>query len=237
VNYLRMDSPLPRVAIAVPSGDMVHADFALAYAQLCMASAGLKLQLITVKSSIVAEARNNGVKYAKDFGADFLLFLDSDMLFPPTALLRLLLHKKDIVGATYTKRVAPFQILGTSLAGQPTASGDLLEMQRIPSGCLLVKMHVFDKLSKPYFRFETDTDGAIVGEDYVFCDRARAAGFRIWCDAVMSREIGHIGQQVYRLPPTGSHATALLGVDRLSRQCAVTGVTNPDIATPVEQTN
>jgi hypothetical protein len=206
---MKMDSPLPRVAIAVPSGDMVHADFALAYAQLCMASAGLKLQLITVKSSIVAQARNDGVEHARNFGADFIFFLDSDMVFPPTALFRLLLHRKDIVGATYTKRVAPFVVLGTRLAEQPTVpSGELLEMQRIPTGCLLIKMNVFDKLSKPYFRFETNADGAIVGEDYVFCDRAREAGFRIWCDAVMSREIGHIGQTVHRLPDAALHDTA-----------------------------
>ncbi|HUN98810.1 MAG TPA: glycosyltransferase family A protein, partial [Bradyrhizobium sp.] len=99
-----MDTALPRVAIAVPSGDMVHADFAMAYAQLCMTSAGLPLQLVTVKSSIVAQARNNGVEHAKDFKADFIFFLDSDMVFPPTTLLHLLLHRKDIVGATYTKR-------------------------------------------------------------------------------------------------------------------------------------
>jgi hypothetical protein len=204
-----MDSPLPRVAIAVPSGDMVHADFAMAYAQLCLASAGLPLQLITVKSSIVAQARNNAVELARDFKADFLFFLDSDMLFPPTTLFRLLLHGKDIVGATYTKRVAPFDILGTKLAEQPAVlSGDLLEMQRIPTGCLLIRMAVFDKLSKPYFRFETDGHGAIVGEDYVFCDRAREAGFRIWCDAVISREIGHIGQSVHRLPEATSNETA-----------------------------
>jgi hypothetical protein len=215
LDHIKMDSQLPRVAIAVPSGDMVHADFAMAYAQLCMASAGLQPQLITVKSSIVAQARNNGVELARDSGADFIFFLDSDMLFPPTALFRLLLHRKDIVGATYTRRVAPFQILGSMLAEQPTVlSGDLLEMQRIPTGCLLINMGVFDKLSKPYFRFETDANGAIVGEDYVFCDRAREAGYRIWCDAVMSREIGHIGQTICRLPDAALHGAALPGVSQ-----------------------
>jgi hypothetical protein len=199
---VKMDSKLPHVAIAVPSGDMVHADFSRAYAELCMASAKLPLHLITVKSSIVAQARNNAVELAQNCGANFLLFLDSDMLFPPTVLFRLLLHRKDIVGATYTKRVAPYEILGTKLDNQPiTSSGDLLEMRRIPTGCLLINMQVFNKLTKPYFRFETDAAGAIVGEDYVFCDRAREAGFQIWCDAVMSREIGHLGQTVHRLPP------------------------------------
>jgi glycosyltransferase involved in cell wall biosynthesis len=201
-----MDSPLPRVAIAVPSGDMVHADFAMAYAQLCLASAAFPLQLITVKSSIVAQARNNGVEHAREFGADYLLFLDSDMVFPPTVLLRLVLHRKDIVGATYTRRVAPFDALGSKLAEQPAVlSGDLLEMHRIPTGCLLINMQVFNKLAKPYFRFDTDDKGQIVGEDYVFCDRAREAGFRIWCDAFLSREIGHIGQSIHRLPALVSH--------------------------------
>ena len=195
-----MDSPLPRVSIAVPSGDMVHADFAKAYAELCMAAFGFPLQLITSKSSIIAKARNTGVDQAKKFGAHYLLFLDSDMLFPPTTLLRLLLHGKDIVGATYARRVFPFEALGTLING-PVAvpTSDLVEMQRIPTGCLLIKMSVFEKLTRPYFRFEIDSQGAIVGEDYVFCDRAREAGFRIWCDVTISRELGHLGQKIHRL--------------------------------------
>jgi len=85
-------------------------------------------------------------------------------------------------------------------------------MQRIPTGCLLINMGVFDKLSKPYFRFETDANGAIVGEDYVFCDRAREAGFRIWCDAVMSGKSA-ISANIYRLPDAASHSTAPPGVN------------------------
>src|ERR1700761_6717423 len=201
-----MDSPLPRVSIAVPSGDLVHADFAMAYAQLCLASAGLPLQLTTVKSAIVAQARNNGVELARKFNADYIFFLDSDMVFPPTALFRLLLHARDIVGATYTKRVAPFEVLGTKVAEQPAAaSGELLEMQRIPTGCLLIKMSVFDKLAQPYFRFDVDANNAIVGEDYVFCDKAREAGFRIWCDAALSREMGHLGLSGHRLSLRAVH--------------------------------
>jgi hypothetical protein len=62
-------------------------------------------------------------------------------------------------------------------------------------------MSVFDALTKPYFRYVTDeAGGEIVGEDYVFCDRARAAGFRIWCDATLSLEIGHLGLQACRVP-------------------------------------
>ena len=196
-----MDKALPRVSIAVPSGDMVHAGFAMAFAQLCHASHALALQIVSVKSSIVAIARNNAVAEARHFGAEYLLFLDSDMIFPPTALLRLLVRRVDIVGATYVKRVPPFDVLGTALAEQPAEADGLIEMSRIPTGCLLIRMGVFEALAPPFFRFDTDPlTGAILGEDYVFCDAARRAGFRIWCDPTLTQDMGHIGQQTFRVP-------------------------------------
>ena len=80
-------------------------------------------------------------------------------------------------------------------------------MARIPTGCLLIRMSVFDKLPRPYFRFESNEEsGDIIGEDYIFCDRARAAGFRVWCDPALSHEIGHIGQQVFKIPLVKSEA-------------------------------
>jgi len=196
-----MTAELPRVAIAVPSGDTVHADFALSLAGLCHSSGALDVSIFSNKSSIVAEARNNGVGMAQDAQIDHLLFLDSDMTFPRSTLQRLLAHELDIVGATYAKRVPPFQALGTALQPQPPdPPPGLIEMARIPTGCLLIRMTVFERLAKPYFHFGLDVARhQIVGEDYMFCDKARAAGLRIWCDAALSRELGHIGQQVRRL--------------------------------------
>ena len=108
---------------------------------------------------------------------DYMLFLNSDMVFPRTTLHRLLVHRKDIVGAIYAKRVPPYALLGTALEAKPTCDEHgLTEMKRVPTGCLLIRMAVFEALSKPYFRFLNDeTSGEIVGEDYVFCDRAREA--------------------------------------------------------------
>ena len=197
-----MTDPQLRIAIAVPSGDMLHADFAMSLARLCASTQGMRLNVINNKSSIVAIARNNGVQLAQELDAHYLLFLDSDMTFPESTLWRLLMHRQDIVGATYAKRVPPYATLGSVLPGEveQTPSG-LIEMVRIPTGCLLIKMSVFEKLPRPYFRFDADeATGDIVGEDYVFCDRARAAGFRIWCDPALSHELGHIGQQVFKIP-------------------------------------
>jgi len=197
-----MTVALPKVAICFPSGDMVHADFALALAGLCNSTPPLETPIVNNKSSIVAAARNDGVRRARELGCDHILFLDSDMTFPRTTLHRLLVHREAIVGATYVKRVPPFALLGAALESLPTTDArGLTEMRRIPTGCLLIRLEVFDALARPYFRYVTDeAGGEIVGEDYVFCDRARAAGFRIWCDAALSLEIGHLGLQARHVP-------------------------------------
>lgn len=203
-----MDADLPYVAIAVPSGDMVHADFALSLAGLCHESGGMRLTVFSNKSSIVAEGRNNGVAGAEEAGAEYLLFLDSDMTFPRDTLRRLLRHGRDVVGATYSTRASPFRELGSKL--QPKAKDappGLVEMTRMPTGCLLIRMAVFSRLARPYFRFGVnEADGSIIGEDYLFCDRVRAAGLRIWCDTALSHDLGHIGQQVHKLPRWGAPA-------------------------------
>jgi hypothetical protein len=203
---------LPKVAICFPSADMVHADFALALAGLCNATPPLETPIVNNKSSIVAAARNDGVRRARELGCDHILFLDSDMTFPRTTLHRLLVHREAIVGATYVKRVPPFALLGSALESHPTTDArGLTEMRRIPTGCLLIRLSVFDALAKPYFRYVTDeVGGEIIGEDYVFCDRAREAGFHVWCDAALSLEIGHIGQQARRVPgaPAALHDPA-----------------------------
>lgn len=201
----------PRVAISFPSSDMVHADFALALAGLCNSTQPIETSLVNNKSSIVAMARNNGVKCAQDMHADFILFLDSDMTFPRSTLHRLLAHRKDIVGATYTKRVSPFTLLGAVYdREQAVDECGLIRMRHMPTGCLLIRMTVFEKLSSPHFRFLTnEATGEIHGEDYVFCDRAHDAGFEVWCDAALSLELGHIGQRIFRFSADGDKSADL----------------------------
>ncbi len=186
------------VAIGIPSGDMVHADFAMCLATLCL-NPGARTCIINAKSSLVALGRNQCAEAAKLAGATHLLFLDSDMVFPVTTLSRLLKHNKDIVGAIYSQRTPPFHPLGVTIEGSHTnVTGGLQQMKIIPTGCLLISMKVFDKLPKPWFN--TSVEGEkILGEDYYFCEQARKVGFEIWCDGDLSREIGHVGQKTYRL--------------------------------------
>lgn len=194
---------VPHIAIGLPSGDMVHKNHALSLAAMAF-SYGMKLTLLDSRSSIITNARNECVKQAQLNNADYLFFIDSDVCFPNHALVRLLSHKLDIVGATYHRRVPPFDVLGRTLTEGPTeVKTGLLEMAGLPTGLLLIKMSVFEKIKRPYFRLihteETEglPEGDTLGEDYYFCNKMREAGIRMWCDVDLSYSVGHVGQWVF----------------------------------------
>lgn len=186
----------PLVALAVPSGDMVHADFAMRLATLCL-NPGARAFVINAKSSLVMVGRNQCVEAARMAKATHILFLDSDITFPADTLSRLLAHRKDIVGGLYVQRVPPHVPLGITFeGGHEAVTSGLRRMKQMPTGCLLINISVFDKLSKPWFNTK-EVGEKIMGEDFYFCERALAAGFEIWCDGNLSCEVAHIGQKSF----------------------------------------
>ena len=194
-----------RIAICIPSTDMVHADFAMCLCALVYTQIPAGLVLINNKGSILPQNRNQGVEDAMKLGVSHILFLDSDMIFPHDTLLRLLRHDRDIVGCTYARRIPPHTTLGQPLDGRTLeASGGLHEVAALPTGVLLIRTTVFARLRRPYFRFETVEEAAgvtpaIHSEDYVFCRLAREAGFTVWLDVDLSTRIGHVGQTVFHI--------------------------------------
>lgn len=149
-------------------------------------------------NKLVAEAQQGGMTH--------LMFVDADMIFPSSGFIRLLDHDKDIVGANYNQR-------GNPTAGNPHTStikianseGKLIATNEIPPqlfkcwslglGFTLVKMSVFDKLEKPYFRDFESPEGEHHTEDVEFFTKCQAAGFEVWCNPTIS--MGHIGKAIY----------------------------------------
>lgn len=189
-----------KVAICVPSGDEVKADFWISCHQLLveMLIAQIEPMLLNVRTSLIENSRFCVVKDALTRDADKVLFLDSDMTFPGNALTRLLAHKCSIVGATYVQRREPHAVLGYGNEDVPATAVGLYPMVRMPLGCMLIDAEVFRHVPKPWFmpRYQPETDD-IVSEDYAFCDAAIATGYDIWCDLDLSHELGHIGQQIH----------------------------------------
>jgi hypothetical protein len=138
------------------------------------------------------------VKAARDAAAEWLLFLDSDKVFPPDTVSRLLAHGQPIVGATYPRKRWPLAFIGNRLDGVMFSLADegLVEASRLPAGCLLIQACVFDRLKAPYFRCGyNEAVGEVLGEDFWFSDMVRSLGFSLWCDMELSRSIAHLGVQ------------------------------------------
>src|SRR5262245_3241795 len=192
---------IPKVAVAIPSYDMVHADFAMALALMAASTRDAQLVFVNVKYSVIAAARNYLVAAAQRFAVQWVLFLDSDMIFPSDLIPRLLAHDKDIVGGVYRRRSHPTDFVRLTLAETSREYGSgLVEMAMMPTGCLMIRASVFDSFTPPIFRYEFDErTGEIIGEDYSFSKEARSKGYRLFCDVDLSKMLGHIGQRVWSM--------------------------------------
>lgn len=188
----------PKVGVVVPSGDTVHSRFMICLVSLFQYSLDkFDMVIINPRSSSISMNRQLGVDIATKRGCEYVLFLDSDMVFPYTILEQLYSHGKKIVGCTYVKRTLPTEFTHKELEGDLRLGEGLREVAKLPTGALLINLLVFEGWTKPYFRWTYPTEGEAAGtessEDYYFCDTAREAGTEIWLDADLSKLIGHLG--------------------------------------------
>lgn len=115
-----------------------------------------------------------------------ILFLDADVVPRKSTLRALVAHDKDIItGAVpiYQHGELKWNV------SKDTVYNPLKELPSNPFkvelcgfGAVLVKTSVFDKIEWPYWRSEYKPGLRTVGEDIYFCQKARDAGFSIWCD-------------------------------------------------------
>lgn len=63
----------------------------------------------------------------------------------------------------------------------PAEGAGLTEVDAMGSGCWLIARRVIEKVPRPWFMREYDPDGVVVkGHDYLFCEKARKSGFKVW---------------------------------------------------------
>jgi len=199
---------LTKVAIGVPSGDMVHADFAICLGHLMVSAIrnGVNIAVINQRSSLVEVGRCEMVESARQVGADKILFLDSDMTFPDNVLTELLKTKADIVCCDAVQRRPPYQpvvkTIDNKTIDHKSCEKDMVELKGVSPACMLVDLKVFDKIERPYFHVEWNGDNEFLGEDFYFSNKARKAGYKIWCNIPLSQYIGHIGNYTFYVPRT-----------------------------------
>jgi hypothetical protein len=196
-----------RVAIAIPSHSDAPVKFALALSALVGSSMDIRVTLMNVQGAYLPVARNTLVEKAlREQGVERILFVDTDMLFPPDSLHRLWTADKDIVGANYVRRGVPHDSLARGMNGASQNVHGIVEVEQLPTGLMLVKCSVFERLERPWFMTPWLEDAKnILSEDYYFCDKARANGFSVWMDTQLSTEILHLGDVGFRWLGAGNY--------------------------------
>lgn len=225
-----------RIAFAVPVYDNVESMFFQSFSTALSHLHGSKIldadgEPIEIEvdtfvcSGVIQEARHRLFFEALKWNADFVIWCDSDHIFPKDAFVRLLSHNKAIVGTNYARRTQ---------TGQPTAptsamfnrkehenalcyttqekaeAGELEKVDHMGMGLCCINMAILDKLAakaeedgKPNFmplfhwpEKEAGKGTGTVGEDVYFFQKCREAGLEVWVDHGLSWEVGHITKRV-----------------------------------------
>ena len=142
----------------------------------------------------VASKKQYIAEYAVDLGAEWVLFLDDDVIFPPNTLIQLLHRNKDIVGGVYWSKSEPPRPL--MFRGHMKGTfcdwhvGDFIQVDAMGMGLTLIKTKVFKAMPKPWFSLDytyqepgnKETRDFGTTEDLYFYKKAKDYGFEVWCD-------------------------------------------------------
>jgi hypothetical protein len=211
------------IFIALPAYDFkVSLRLAVSLARFAQAAAqhGIDVQIGSVCGcSVVSRARNLLAQDMLESPCTELIFIDSDINFEPEDIFRLMAwgsdDKKGIIAAVPRVRSEQKTYIATldyDENGDLTMnSTGLVRAKRVATAFMWVRREVFETLAREheewqYFDPRSDrtltcifdfklTEEGYVGEDFLFCDRAREHGFEVWIDPSIS--LGHMGVQEY----------------------------------------
>jgi FkbM family methyltransferase len=137
---------------------------------------------------------------------DYLLSIDSDIIFPKDMLIKMLNHDKDLVSGVYRQRL-PDQVIelydlkqrNIPLGALPV--NELIEIGGCGFGCVLVKKEVFVNIGYPQFEYHSALDHRdTFSEDNDFCKKALNLGHKLFADT--SIMCGHKGTHIYEIQRT-----------------------------------
>lgn len=192
-----------KILIAVPCMDHVPALFAQSLA--CMRRVG-ECTVAFKMGSLVYTSRNDLGKMAIENDFDYVMWLDSDQVFDPDLLERMVktLEENDLdfLSGVYYRRMAPYSPVLFKQLNYEDEKASWTEFGKMPEGlieiggcgfgCVLMSTEVLMSVQGRYNTMFQPVLG--LGEDLAFCWRARQCGYKLMCDT--SIEVGHCGQAV-----------------------------------------
>ena len=151
-------------------------------------------------------ARNVAAMRCLEVGADWLFYLDSDVIPPKDAVLRLMAHKQPIISGMYCRRSPPHTVpvmIKNSQWVTQFRPGSVIEVDVVGAGCLLIHRSVLEAMppqrpGKHWFDWRVDMASLAtpemppLSEDFTFCAHARnKLGLKILVDtSIRCRHVG-----------------------------------------------
>ena len=152
---------------------------------------------------------------------EYLFFLDSDIGFEPSSVLKLLNHKKDIVAAPYPMKTIPLRYNYKLVVPEET-QGDLVKIEHNGMGFVMIHRKVLYHMASAYpeLKYYPSVDDSNVRpteeeyhnsyhyfleykhgtnympEDISFFFRARSLGYECWLDK--SIKLSHTGSHLFQ---------------------------------------
>lgn len=196
---------MPKTLIAIPCFDTVHTDFAKSLIDL-QKPPGTSYTFI--KNTLIYDSRNTVAASAIEAGFDRVFWMDSDMVFPPDALIRLSQDMDDnnlemVSGLYFTRRYPNIRPVLFSKMTYEEHDGvadseaqfwydypeGLVECAAVGFGCCLTSTLLLKAVAESYG--SPFTPFSMMGEDMAFCLRVREMGEKIYCDTRI--KCGHLG--------------------------------------------
>lgn len=188
---------MAKILICVPAMDMVATGFCQSLAML--QKSGHEVSIMFQVGSLIYDSRNRLAKQALKMSADYTMWFDSDMIFEPDTMRKLLADDKDIVSGMYFRRSHPYSLVAFDEldienkkfkdAEIPT---ELKKVGGVGFGCVLMKTEVLFEVAAKFGCWFDPING--FGEDLSFCWRARECGYEVYLDPKVS--CGHVGHVV-----------------------------------------
>jgi glycosyltransferase involved in cell wall biosynthesis len=163
-------------------------------------AAGIEHQMVSeVGNPYISQARNVMLRKALDTDPDQIIFLDHDISFDPTALVKLIQTEGDVVAGTYRFKRDEEEYMGclfNSAQNRPIVrpSDGAIHAEWIPAGFLKITPKAVDRFMKAYphltygVAYKPFVDlfnhgahkGLWYGEDYAFSRNWNDCGGYIW---------------------------------------------------------
>jgi hypothetical protein len=228
----------------------VHSDVSIHYAQALLEfqkycfENKIKVTFQLFKSSLITQGRNLCVGSFMETGHSHLLFIDADIDFQAKSIQAMIDKDKDVISVPYPMKTFNWEKMFSNFKegkiknpnvlsmngntypmrlpdeGNIQIENGCIEVSHSPTGCMLIKRSVIEKMiekypemrisqptiingkpvEKPFLYnfFDTMFDPithTYMGEDFAFCKRWKDIGGK--CHAIVDQLISHVGEHQY----------------------------------------